>query len=139
MTIPLLVNIDVNDLDGAIQFYASAFGLRPGRRLFGNVAEMIGASSPIYLLEQRAGSPASIGTSQCRDYRRHWTPVHLDFVVEDIHGVAKRAQAAGAQLEGQIETHEWGYIANMADPFGNGFCLIEFIGNSYGEVPSQRA
>ena len=44
MTIQLLVNIDVNDLEGAIQFYASALGLRLGRRLFGNVAEMIGAS-----------------------------------------------------------------------------------------------
>jgi hypothetical protein len=48
--------------------------------------------------------------------------------------VTERAQAAGARLEGDIRTHEWGRIAVMADPFGHGFCLIEFLGRGYDEI-----
>ena len=47
----LLVNVDVDDLERAIEFYGGALGLRLGRRLFGgSVAEMLGGSSKIYLL-----------------------------------------------------------------------------------------
>jgi lactoylglutathione lyase len=28
----------------------------------------------------------------------------------------------------------WGRLALLADPFGHGFCLIEFKGRSYGEI-----
>jgi predicted enzyme related to lactoylglutathione lyase len=52
------------------------------------------------------------------------------------HQSSSTKEAAGAQLEGDIQTHKWGRIANMADPFGNGFCLIEFIGRGYGEIAS---
>jgi predicted enzyme related to lactoylglutathione lyase len=135
MTIKLVVNIDVDDLDRAIEFYRSAFGLRLGWQKEG-IAEMLGASSTIYLLGKPAGSLASPTTSQRRNYQRHWTPVHVDFVVNDINVSVQKARTAGALLEGDIETHEWGHIAKMADPFGNGFCLIEFIGRGYGEIPS---
>jgi predicted lactoylglutathione lyase len=47
----LLVNIDVDDLEKAIEFYTNALALKLGRRLFANtVAAMLGASSTIYLL-----------------------------------------------------------------------------------------
>lgn len=59
MKMQLLANIDVDDLDAAIDFYASALGLRMGRRFSDHGAEMLGASSPIYLLVRPAGSPAS--------------------------------------------------------------------------------
>ena len=134
MTIELLANIDVDDLERAIEFYNSVFGLRLGRRLGDSVAEMLGASSAIYLLAKPAGSSVSVSTPQRRDYQRHWTPVHLDFVVVDVHAAVQKAKAAGAQLEGDIQTHVWGHIANLADPFGNGFCLIEFIGGGYDEI-----
>jgi predicted enzyme related to lactoylglutathione lyase len=134
MTIELLVNVDVDDLERAIEFYSSAFGLRLERRFSTDIAEMLGASAPIYLLNKPSGSSASSGTAQRRDYRRHWTPVHFDIVVEDIHAAVLTAEGAGAQLETEIRTHEWGRIAHMADPFGNGFCLIEFVGRGYGEI-----
>jgi predicted enzyme related to lactoylglutathione lyase len=134
MDLTLLANIDVDDLEKAIEFYGSALGLRLGRRLAGNVAEMLGASSAVYLLAKPAGSAVSVRTPQQRDYQRHWTPVHLDFVVADVDAAVQKAQAAGAQLEGDIQTHAWGRIAHMADPFGNGFCLIEFIGRGYDEM-----
>jgi catechol 2,3-dioxygenase-like lactoylglutathione lyase family enzyme len=52
-----LINIDVPNLEQAIRFYEAAVGLRLSRRLFGDkVAEMIGASSPIYLITKPEGS-----------------------------------------------------------------------------------
>ncbi|HEV8717264.1 MAG TPA: VOC family protein [Candidatus Binatia bacterium] len=136
MTSELLANIDVDDLEKAIEFYGRALGLRLGRRLGDGIAEMLGASSPLYLLAKPAGNAASASTQQRRDYQRHWTPVHLDFVVVDIQAAVQKAKAAGARLEGEIQTHKWGHIANMADPFGHGFCLIEFQGRGYDEIVS---
>jgi predicted enzyme related to lactoylglutathione lyase len=134
-TVGLLVNIDVDDLDRAVAFYAAALGLRPGRR-FGELgAEMLGAPCAVHLLAKPAGStPTATTLQQRRDYQRHWTPVHLDFVVPDMTAAVRKAEAAGARLEGEIRTHEWGRIAVMADPFGHGFCLIEFVGRGYDAI-----
>ena len=65
-----------------------------------------------------------------------WTPMHLDFVVPQIDPILARATMAGARLEGEVETHVWGRIAVLADPFGHGFCLIEFLGRGYDEIAS---
>ena len=129
----LLVNIDVDDLEKATRFYCEALGLRVGRRFDGSL-ELIGAGAPIYLLANASGSPVSPASTQKRDYRRHWTPVHLDFVVSDLPRAVARAKAAGASLEQDIETKAWGRIATFADPFGNGFCLLEFLGRGYDEI-----
>ena len=40
----------------------------------------------------------------------------------------ERARAAGAVLERPIVSRKWGRMANMADPFGHGFCLLQFRG-----------
>jgi len=40
----------------------------------------------------------------------------------------------GTTLDRAIKEREHGRIANMADPFGNGFVLIEFFGNGYTAV-----
>jgi predicted enzyme related to lactoylglutathione lyase len=128
----LLINVDVDDLEKAIQFYADALGLTLTRLLFDNtVAEMAGASSPIYLLKKAAGSRASPKLTTSRDYARHWTPVHLDVAVNDLGPAVQKAQAAGAVPEGEVETYDWGRIAFMADPFGHGFCLLEFRNTGY--------
>lgn len=131
----VLVNIDVEDLERAIEFYRAAFGLHLGRRLFdGLVAEMRGASSMIYLLAKPAGSPTSRQASSVRDYHRHWTPVHLDFEVEDIDTAVERAVAAGARLEDETRSFSWGQLATLSDPFGHGFCLLRFSGRGYDAV-----
>src|SRR6476661_3241505 len=81
----LVVNVDVDDLERAIEFYRSAFDLHLGRRLFdGLVAEMRGASSTIYLLTKPEGTAPWPEAASLRDYHRHWTPVHLDFEVPDV-------------------------------------------------------
>lgn len=130
----LLVNIDVDDLDKALRFYTSAFGLQVGRRFGADGVELLGASSAIYLLVKPAGSRATQASSQVRDYGRHWTPVHLDLVVADIDAAVQRALSAGAILEAAVRSSSWGKIALMADPFGHGFCLLQFVGRGYDEI-----
>ncbi|KPQ25762.1 VOC family protein [Halomonas sp. HL-93] len=130
-----IVNIDVEELGKAISFYESGLGLQLSRRLFGDtVAEMVGGPAPIYLIEQPEASAAAPGTSHQRDYKRHWTPVHLDFIVEDIDVAVKQAVSAGASQEGEIKTYAWGRLATMSDPFGNGFCLLAFAEGGYGHA-----
>jgi predicted enzyme related to lactoylglutathione lyase len=131
----LLVNVDVDDLERAIEFYTTVLGLRVERRLFDrSVAEMAGASSKIYLMTKPAGSPTSLGASAVRDYRRHWTPVHLDFKVDDVSAAVDRAVTAGAKLEGEIQSFSWGRQATLSDPFGHGFCFLQFSGRGYDAV-----
>jgi lactoylglutathione lyase len=134
VTLQLLANIDVDDLERAEAFYVEALQLTVGRRFGSGAVELLGASSPIYLLKKAAGSAAGDATAQTRDYRRHWTPVHLDFVVVDLAAALTRATAAGAKLEGEVRTANWGRIAVLADPFGHGFCLIEFLNRGYDEI-----
>jgi predicted enzyme related to lactoylglutathione lyase len=136
MTVELLVNIDVDDLARATAFYTAAFGLTPGRRFGEGGIELLGGSSRLYLLVKPAGSAAAKAVPQPRDYRRHWTPVHLDLVVADIEAALSRAVAAGAVAESGIADHAWGRIAQLADPFGHGFCLIQFSAQGYDAVAS---
>ena len=127
--------IDVDDLDRGIAFYTAALGLRLARRNGPNWAELLGAACPVDLLPAAAGSPFSPGVSAgVRDYARHWTPVHLDLVVDDLEAAVRRAEGAGARMEREIVTRKWGRMANMADPFGHGFCLVQFQGRGYGEL-----
>lgn len=135
--VDLLVNIDVDDLDRAIAFYTGAFDLRIGRRFGADGAELLGASAPIYLLVKAAGSRPSTASARLRDYGRHWTPVHLDIVVADIDAAVVRATAAGASLERAVQTSGWGKLALLVDPFGNGFCLVEFVGRGYDEIATS--
>ncbi|MFK8254035.1 VOC family protein [Ancylobacter terrae] len=132
----LLVNIDVPDLGAAEAFYAAAFGLVAARRFGAGGVEMVGATAPIYLLAHPPGSTAVRGTALARDYARHWTPVHLDVVVADLDQALDRALSAGAILESPRRDEAWGSIAVCADPFGHGFCLIEFTARGYDAVAS---
>ena len=67
-------------------------------------------------------------------FGRHWTPVHLDFIVTDLDEMVARLCSLGATLDREIQIREYGRMANIADPFGNGFDLIEFSGPGYYDV-----
>ena len=43
----------------------------------------------------------------------------------------ERALAAGATLDRPVQTAGWGRMANLADPFGHGFCLAELGPRGY--------
>ncbi len=135
----LLVNLDVPDLEQGIAFYTRAFDLRLTRRIPGAVAELVGGGLHLYLLVKAAGTPATVPGGVNRDYARHWTPVHLDLVVDDLDATLERAVAAGARLEKPARAHSWGRIAMLADPFGHGFCVIQFLNRGYDELPWEPA
>jgi predicted enzyme related to lactoylglutathione lyase len=130
----LLVNIDVNDIERAVAFYTEAFALTAGRRFRNDAVELLGAAVPIYLLAKAGDSTAAPGASAARTYGRHWTPVHLDFVVDEIAVALSRAEGAGAVRESEISTHPWGRLALLADPFGHGCCLVEFSERGYDAI-----
>ena len=128
----VLINVDVPDLEAAIAFYTTAFGLAVGRRFGMGAAELTGWPAPLFLLRKEAGS---IGAGKSRrTYERHWTPVHLDIIVDEIAVALSRAEAAGAAVEQAVRTEAWGKIAVLADPFGHGLCLIEFLNRGYDEI-----
>lgn len=129
----VIVNIDVPDLAPAIAFYRAALGLTLNRLMDDDVAELVGASSIIYLLKNPAGSHPVGTLSLARHYARHWTPVHMDFVVEDVTEAAQRAIDAGATVESECIEWKGSKCISFSDPFGHGFCLIEFSGDTYGE------
>lgn len=137
----VLINIDVSDLRAAERFYCAALPLALGRPLGSDMLELIGPGARIYLLLNPPGSAPFAGAAQSRDYARHWTPVHLDFVVEDLESAVARSLAAGAIQERPVTRHVWGRMALMADPFGNGYCLLEFSDGGYDALqpgqPSQ--
>jgi len=134
----LLVNIDVDDLEKAVRFYTAALDLRVGRRFGNDAIELLGAEAPLYLLKKAAGTPPFASNARehvgPRDYGRHWTPVHLDFVVPQLEEALRRVEAAGATREGGISEHAWGRIALLADPFGHGLCLLELGARGYDAI-----
>ena len=125
----VLLNIDVPDLDAGERFYVAAFGLVPGRRFGTDVLELLGWPGPVYLLAKVAGTTGA--GAQPRRYDRHWTPIHLDVVVDDVDPATARAAAAGAVVEQPPRDAAFGRIAMLADPFGHGFCLIQFTADGY--------
>lgn len=127
-----LINIDVPDLDAAMRFYTQAFGLHVGRRLGAEVIELLGGQAPIYLLRKPEGSAAA--GEDIRRYARHWSPLHLDVVVDDLDAALRSALTAGARQEGAIRSANWGRIVQIADPFGHGWCLLQFLGLGYDEI-----
>jgi len=145
----LLVNLDVPDLAAAERLYCDAFGLRAGRRFGQAGLELIGAAVPLYLLVQPAGSPGAAG--QPRDYARHWTPVHLDVVVDDLEAALERALACGfraddlppaeaqdpARARTTVRRAAWGDLVRLADPFGHGWCLIRFSAIGYDAIADR--
>lgn len=133
----LRICIDVDNMERAVEFYTEALGLHTGRRFKSDFVEILGAGSPIDLLFNATGThpiARGPGSESVRSYQRHWTPVHLDFVVEDIDEAVARLQRHGAVLEMPVADRVWGRIAGLADPFGHGIDLLEFKGRGYDEI-----
>jgi predicted enzyme related to lactoylglutathione lyase len=110
------IYIGVTDLEEGIAFYTQGLGLRFRRRLGPQWVELEGAAVPIFL---------DLVSNRPRDFSGPWT-VHLDFITEDLDTAVRQAQDAGAVLDRALQEREWGRLANMTDPFGNSFDLIEF-------------
>ena len=118
------ISIDVPDLTSAVRFYTEALGLKVKKQPAKGMAILQTINLDIYLLQKADGTQACSESQAQRTYTRHWTPVHLDFIVPDLGSALERAVAAGARHEGG-DKEKWGEIAYCSDPFGNGFCLIK--------------
>lgn len=130
----LLVNIDVPNIEAGIAFYTTALGLSLGRRFGDDFVELVGRDAPIYLLKKDEGTPIGPAGGDTRRYSRHWSPIHLDFAVDDIEIARAMVLAAGAVQEGETCDAPYGKLAMFADPFGHGFCLIEFSAEAYDAI-----
>jgi len=129
MPMKMIINIDVPELSPAVDFYTRALGLEHTRTLDQDTAELQGASSTIYLLQKGAGTPAVRTPALARNYSRHWTPVHFDLVVPDVDAAAERAIVAGARRETDYLDWRGSRCLSFSDPFGHGFCFIQFERN----------
>jgi predicted enzyme related to lactoylglutathione lyase len=125
MTITASISIDVPSLAQGVAFYSAAFGFSRKSEPVPGVTVLHGLNIELCLLEKPAGSRPSPNTNDRRTYERHWTPVHLDFHVEDLHAALQRVEALGARREQVFENPEHGSAAFCSDPFGHGFCLLE--------------
>jgi predicted enzyme related to lactoylglutathione lyase len=135
----LSINIDVDDLEKGVAFYGAAVGLTPVRRFGAAAIELAGAEVPVYLLRKDPSTPPFPGAGARRDYGRHWTPVHVDFLVDDVEQALRRAVGAGARAESDVESYGWGRMALVSDPFGNGFCLIQLDARGYEAMATPYA
>jgi predicted enzyme related to lactoylglutathione lyase len=120
--IKISVSIDVSDLKKAENFYVEALGCKKLRDQ-GSMVVLSTDNCDIYLQEKHAGTKPLAFSNVTRDYKRHWTPIHLDFLCEDVNEIVAKIIKCGGTHEGG-ESADWGAIAHCADPFGNGFCII---------------
>ena len=118
------VSIDVPKLEEGLRFYRDALGLTEIARPIPIYAILQCGEAQIGIMEKPAGSKPAAGSDDLRRYERHWTPVHVDFQVDDFEGVLERAVKAGAIVEQKHAVRGRPPIAFCSDPFGNGFCIL---------------
>lgn len=125
MSTTVSVSLDVPNLAEGVAFYCAAFGFaKKSEPVPGVVAVLGGLNVELCLLEKPAGSTPAPDTSDRRKYERHWTPVHLDYHVDDLHAALQHVEALGAKREQLFEHAGHGSAAFCTDPFGHGFCLL---------------
>lgn len=118
------VTIDVPRLDEGLRFYRDALGLTEVARPIPTYAVLGCGDAQIGLIEKAAGTKPAKGADDVRRYERHWTPVHIDFHVEDFEAALASALKAGGKCEHKFEGGPRPPIAFCSDPFGNGFCIM---------------
>lgn len=118
------VSIDVPSIEQGLDFYRAAFGFAEISRPVEGYAVLGCGEAEIGLLEKPPGSRPAPGSDDVRRYTRHWTPVHMDFSVDDFETVLSAALSAGAKCEQKFVGEDHPPVAFCSDPFGNGFCII---------------
>ena len=118
------VTIDVPDLEAGLRFYRDALGLAEIAQPIATYALLDCGGARIGVIEKPPGTRPAKGSDDVRRYERHWTPVHIDFHVDDFEAALARALGAGATCEQKFQGGERPPIAFCSDPFGHGFCLL---------------
>lgn len=115
------VSIDVSDMSKALRFYVEALGCKFKKKYSDDWQVVSAGTLDLHIQEKAAGTTGAADDK--RHYQRHWTPVHLDFIVDDIEPVCAEVEKHGGTVEKKAFS-EAADLANCADPFGNGFDLI---------------
>ena len=118
------VTIDVPRIEDGLRFYRDALGLAEVARPIPTYVILDCGGSHVGLMEKAAGTVPAKGSGDVRRYERHWTPVHIDFHVEDFGIALAKVLDAGAKCENRFEGGGRPAIAFCSDPFGNGFCIV---------------
>ena len=122
------ITIDVDDLEAAVEFYCEGIGLKLVER--GKTwarAEL--DDQTFWICKFETEQKGSTG----RNFQRHWTPIHLDFIVKDLDAALACALDAGGRLDRAVQRDDPEplgrcHLANLSDPAGNGIDLIERLG-----------
>lgn len=120
----LNISIDVPSIDEGLKFFGEAFGFVEVARPHPSYAIIAAEEARIGLLAKEAGSSPAQGSADVRRYERHWTPVHVDYHVNDFDETLERALKAGARAEQVHRMPGYPPVAFCSDPFGHGFCII---------------
>jgi predicted enzyme related to lactoylglutathione lyase len=118
------VSIDVPSIEAGLRFFGEAFGFTESSRPHPGYAVLSAGEATIALVAKPAGSHPAKGSDDIRKYERHWTPVHIDFRVEDFEATLARALGAGARTEQVHRVGGYPPVAFCSDPFGHGFCIV---------------
>jgi predicted enzyme related to lactoylglutathione lyase len=118
------VSIDVPSIEAGLRFFGEAFGFTESSRPHPGYAVLSAGEATIALVAKPAGTHPAKGSDDVRKYERHWTPVHIDFRVEDFEATLARALAAGAKDRTGASRDGYPPVAFCSDPFGHGFCIV---------------
>ncbi len=118
------LSIDVPSLETGLHFYRVVFGFSEISRPFPTMAVLDGNNVMICMHQKEAGTESSPGSGETRRYKRHWTPVHLDFHVSDFDPYLEAIKNEGGTIETVYRTEGPRPVAFCSDPFGNGFCVL---------------
>ena len=120
----LSVTLDVPDIAAGLAFYGAVFGFAEVARPIPAYAVLRSGDQSLSLMEKPAGSRPTPVPGPLRDYGRHWTPVHLDFHVDNLPATLAAIRAAGGVVEAEHSAPGRRAVAFCADPFGHGFCVL---------------
>lgn len=118
------VTLDVPDIAEGLAFYGGVFGFAEVARPHPAYAVTKAGSQTLCLMQKDAGTRPTAADGPVRSYARHWTPVHLDFHVDDFAETCARLIALGGTIEQTHERPGRPPVAFCADPFGHGFCVL---------------
>lgn len=120
----LTVSIDVPSIEAGAKFFGDVFGFAETSRPHPGYAVLTAGDTTLGLLAKPAGTHPAKGSDDVRKYERHWTPVHIDFRVDDFETTLDKALAAGALVEQIHRVADYPPVAFCSDPFGHGFCIV---------------
>lgn len=118
------VTLDVPDIAAGTAFYGGLLGFAEVARPHPAYAILRAGDLTLGLMEKGPGTRPTPAEGTVRDYARHWTPVHLDFHIDDFDATLARVTALGGTVEERHAAPGRPPVAFCADPFGHGFCLL---------------